>query len=285
MTTHEFGSSEGLRVLLLQLAYGEADAWQTSPDAAELMTHTMDKYGALARKYGLEPTDAAVAAFDAMRMRSTRVAIDPWAVITHAVELTLIYDSRAAGMLCSTGQARKSAGADFHDAERFSDRDSDLADYHPAFHVWDNVDEVEGDTPANPNGEPTNAFVAVDTAVEFFIEVGWQPRTARLAMEYIAARLLQCGDPCAAYASLRRDSNGPGLLDITHHAWVSVLRVVLGDPSKDCAGTVRAKGILLRLVTGDGLTDLFEDRALSDRVEASAPTIVPASMSAGEGHV
>ena len=99
------------------------------------MTYTMDKYAALAHKYGLEPADAAVAAFEVMRMRSTRVAEDPWAVVTHAVELTLIYESRADGLLCSTGQARKTAGLGYHDAERFSDRELRIADYHPAFHV------------------------------------------------------------------------------------------------------------------------------------------------------
>lgn len=284
MTTPAFTTSEGLRLLLLNLAYGGTNAWECSPEAAWLMTYTMDKYGALARKYGREPTDAAVAAFDAMRMRSTRVAVDPWAVITHAVELTLIYESRAEGLLCSTGQARKSAGTGFHDAERFSDRDSEIADYHPAFHVWDDVEEIEGAPPPNPDGEPTNAFFALDMVVEFFVEVGWQPRTARLAMEYIAARMIQCGKPRAAYASLRRDSNGPGLLDINQRSWVGVLRAVLGDPSKNCTGTDRGKGMLLRLVTGDDLSDLFEDRELTNAVEDAAPTAEPTPSSWPGGH-
>lgn len=286
MSTPAFISTEGLRLLLLDLAYGGPEAWGCSPDAVDLMTYTMDKYGALARKYGREPTDAAVAAFDVMRMRSTRVAVDPWAVITHAVELTLIYESRAEGLLCSTGQARKSAGTDFHDAERFSDRNSEIADYHPAFHVWDNVEEIEGSPPPNPDGEPTNAFFAVDMVVEFFVEVGWPPRTARLALEYIGARMIQCGKPRAAYASLRRDSNGPGLLDISQRSWVCVLRAVLGDPSKNCTDTDRGKGMLLRLVTGDELCDLFEDHGLANMVGAAAPTAAPTHHSRpGERHV
>ena len=138
MTAPTFATAEGLRLLLLDLAYAGRRAWQTSPEAAELMTYTMEKYAGLAHKHGFEPTDAAVAAFEVMRMRSTRVAEDPWAVVTHAVELTLIYESRAEGLLCSTGQARKTAGLDYHDAERFADRDSEIADYHPAFHFYAN---------------------------------------------------------------------------------------------------------------------------------------------------
>ena len=120
MNEPAFATAEGLRLLLLDLAYAGQRAWQTSPEAAELMTYTMEKYAGLAHKHGLEPTEAAAAAFEVMRMRSTRVAEDPWAVITHAVELTLIYESRAEGLLCSTGQARKTAGLDYHDAERFA---------------------------------------------------------------------------------------------------------------------------------------------------------------------
>ena len=74
MNTPTFVTSEGLRLLLLDLAYAGHGAWQTSPEAAELMTYAMEKYAGLAHKYGLEPSDAAVAAFDVMRMRSTRVA-------------------------------------------------------------------------------------------------------------------------------------------------------------------------------------------------------------------
>lgn len=74
------------------------------------MTYTMEKYGALAHKHGLEPTDAAVASFDVMRTRAVRLAEDPRAVVTHAVQLSLIYESRAEGLLCSTYQARKTAG-------------------------------------------------------------------------------------------------------------------------------------------------------------------------------
>ncbi len=193
MSQPAFATTEGLRLLLLDLAYAGRRAWQTSPEAAELMTYTMDKYAGLAHKYGMEPTDAAAAAFEVMRMRSTRVADDPWAVVTHAVELTLIYESRAEGLLCSTGQARKTAGLDYHDAARFADRDSEIADYHPAFHFCAKMADPYATKPAEPEDEPTNAFFALADAVRFFEELRWPERDARLGLEYIAARLDRCG--------------------------------------------------------------------------------------------
>lgn len=281
MNTPTFVPAEGLRLLLVDLAYAGPRAWQTSPEVTELMTYTMEKYGALGHKYGVEPTDAAAAAFEVMRMRSTRVAEDPWAVITHAVELTLIYESRAEGLLCSTGQARKTAGLDYHDAERFSDRDAEIADFHPSFHFRDSIDDIDEQKQENPDVEPTNAFVALDAAVKFFVELGWVHRTARLGLEYIAARLDRCGDPRTAYVSLRRDGNGPGWLDVDQVGWLTMLRAMLGDPHPDYAETARGRGILLRLVTGECLTDLFEDRYLADAVEAAAPVI----SAPGESHV
>lgn len=275
MNQPAFASAEGLRLLLLDLAYAGRRAWQTSPEATELMTYTMEKYAGLAHKYGTEPTEAAAAAFEVMRMRSTRVAEDPWAVVTHAVELTLIYESRAEGLLCSTGQARKTAGLDYHDAERFADRDSEIADYHPAFHFHAKMADPYATRPKNPDGEPTNAFFALDNAVKFLVDLGWAPRTARLGMEYIAARLSRCGDPRVAFQSLRREGDGPGFLDIRQVAWLSVLRAVLGDPHPDFEGTARSRGLLQRLATGEHLVELFDDHLLADEVEEASPDFAP----------
>ena len=284
MNQPAFATAEGLRLLLLDLAYAGRHAWQTSPEAAELMTYTMEKYAGLAHKYGLEPTEAAAAAFEVMRMRSTRVAEDPWAVVTHAVELTLIYESRAEGLLCSTGQARKTAGLGYHDAQRFADHDSDIADYHPAFHFHATMADPYAPKPDNPDGEPTNAFFALADAVKFFVELGWRHRDARLGLEYIAARLDRCGDPRTAYISLRRDGNGPGWLDVDQHGWLTMLRVMLGDPHVDYADTDRGRGILLRLCSGEVVSDLFDDHVLADAVEAIAP-VHPVAKQVGESHV
>lgn len=276
MSTPDFASSENLRMLLFEFAYGTADGWRSDPRATELMSFAMTKYAGLARKYALEPGAAAVAAFEVMRMRSTRVAKDPWAVITRAVELSLIYEARAEGLLCSTGQARKTAGSGYHDAERFSDREADLADYHPAFHCWDDVEHIEDPAVENPDGEPTNALFALEATVQFFVELGWPEPTARLALEYIAARLMCCKDRAAAYISLRRDVCGRGLVDIAHESWLSVLRAVLGNQQRHSAGTSAGLGILGRLVTGQSLDDLFADRDLADAIQAAAPAFTVA---------
>jgi len=284
MNEPAFATAEGLRLLLLDLAYAGQRAWQISPEAAELMTYAMEKYAGLAHKYGLEPAEAAAAAFEVMRMRSTRVAEDPWAVVTHAVELTLIFESRAVGLLCSTGQARKTAGLDYHDAERFADRDSEIADYHPAFHFHATMADPYATKPETQKVEPTNAFFALADAVTFFKELGWRDREARLGLEYIAARLDRCGDPRTAYVSLRRDGNGPGWLELDQDGWLTMLRVMLGDPHVDYVDTGRGRGILLRLCSGEVLDDLFDDRVLADAVEAIAP-VHPVTKQAGESHV
>jgi hypothetical protein len=88
---------------LVRLRYA-SDGWSHDPEASDLMSYEMEKYGALARKYGYEPVEAAIAAFDVMHTRAVRVAEDPWAVVTHAVELTLIYDNRADGSSVPTSR-------------------------------------------------------------------------------------------------------------------------------------------------------------------------------------
>jgi hypothetical protein len=274
-----YATAEGLRLLLLDLAYAGPRAWESDPDAAELMAYTMDKYGALAHKYGVEPSDAAIYAFEIMSARATRLAEDPWAVITHAVHLSLVYESRARGLLCSTQQARHTSGTDYHDAERFSERDEELANYHPAFQIEDNLSAIEDPKQESIEDEPTNAYFALDEAVQFFVELGWLQRTARLGLEYIAARLIRTGTRLSAFESLRRDGNGPALLDIDHGAWLAVLRGVLGNQHPDQTYTSAGRGILLRLMSGEGLDELFEDAGLANLIEYAAPEHKPVSKS------
>jgi hypothetical protein len=130
-----FESSEGLRELLERLAAQDHGAWRRDAEAAALMGHVVRRYAKLARKHGLDPWDAAAAAFDAMRSSSVRNADDPWAVVTRAVQVTLIAEERANGLLCSVYQARRPEFSSFHDPERFSDRENPLSDYHPALRV------------------------------------------------------------------------------------------------------------------------------------------------------
>jgi hypothetical protein len=274
-----YATPEGLRLLLLDLAYAGPRAWENDPDAAELMAYAMDKYASLARKYGVEPNDAATYAFEIMSARATRLAEDPWAVITHAVHLSLVYESRAQGLLCSTQQARHSSSTGYHDAERFSERDDELADYHPAFQAEDDLSAIDDPKQETVEDAPTNAYFALDEAARFFVELGWPEHTARLGLEYIAARLIRTGTRLSAFESLRRDGNGPANLDIGHDAWLAVLRGVLGNQHPDRAYTSEGRGILLRLMSGEGLDELFEDTALANLIEQAAPEHKPASIS------
>ena len=273
-----FATTEGLRLLLVRLHYSGPQAWQYDPEASELMEFTMGKYGALAHKHGLEPSDAAVAAFDVMRTRAARVAHDPWAVVTRAVQLSLIYEARAQGLLCSPHQARRAALSTCHDAERFSDREIELADYHPSLQIADDLDEIDAPKPA-ADQEPTNAYVALDAAVALFVELGWPERAARIGLEYICSRVITSGDRAAAYESLRRDKHARALLELDQESWLDVLRAVLGNPNPDYAATAAGRGILLRLLIGHHVDELFGDIDVADAIEKAA------TKAAGGSHV
>ena len=100
MTTHypsqpreDFTTSEGLRALLRRLHHSGTHAWKHDRVAADLAVFAAEKYAALARKHGLDPWEAASAAFDVMRTRSARDADDPWAVVTRGVQVTSRFSS------------------------------------------------------------------------------------------------------------------------------------------------------------------------------------------------
>jgi hypothetical protein len=268
--------------MLVRLRYS-GTGWSNDPDASDLMLYAMEKYGALARKYGYEPVEAAIAAFDAMHTRAVRVAEDPWAVVTRAVELTLIYDQRADGLLCSNHQARRELDIERHDAERFSDREADLVDFHPAFAIpapqdsiefeelkpdvdvaseVDEHDEEQEDEAEDPEDPPSNAWVAVDDAVDVFVALRWPEDLARTAVEYICNRLLRSGNRHTAFEALRRDRHAQAMLDVDQQAWLVFLRVILGNQHPDRRNTSAGRGMLLRLVIGDEAEDLLRDKAL-----------------------
>jgi hypothetical protein len=272
MTTASFSTSEGLRSLLRRLHSGDAD-WRHGPEAKDLMTYAMQKYGALARKHGLEPADAATAAFDVMRTRAARGAADPWAVVTRAVQLTLTYEARADGLLCSTGRARRSENAEFHDADRFCDRETPVHEYHPAFQV-DLVLDLD-DSRDIADDEPTNAFVALDRAVEVFVELGWPKETARAGIEYICNRLMRTGSRLTAFEYLRRDRHAQALLDVDQRCWLSMLRAVLGNQHPDRAHTNAGRGVLLLLLIGCLPEDVAEMPDIRRTVASGARAPVP----------
>lgn len=266
----DFHTSEGLRSLLVRLDEAGSDAWHDDEEAAALMRFAMTKYGALARKHGLEPDDAAVAAFEVMRTRAARTATDPWAVVTRAVQVTLIAEERANGLLCSTGRARRLANTDDHDAERFCERESPLVDYHPAFRVEPEQDHLDQACAADGHGEQTTVSQAVDAAVELFVALGWPRDTARTALDYVCARLIEVGSRTYAHEVLRRDHHARALLDLDRRAWAALLRVVLGSPNKDLAHTAAGRGLLLRLLIDERPDELLADERLVAAIHSSA---------------
>lgn len=264
-----FEDSEELRALLNRLHQAGRGAWRNDPEAAALMRHAADKYAALARKHGLDPWEAASAAFEAMRGAATRKADDPWAVVTRAVQVTCIGEERGNGLLCSVHQARRPRYSVFHDAERFSDRENPLADYHPAFQV---DPFAEDDEPEAPQAEPvTNAASAVEDTIAFFCLLGWEPETARAAVEYVTTRLTEAPSRASAFEALRRDRQARALLDLPGSSWTSLLRIVLGTPDAALAHTNAGRGVLLRLLIGEPLRALLMDDDLVLTAGLAAP--------------
>lgn len=264
-----FKTSEGLRALLTRLHREGDGAWRRDPDAALLMEYTAVRYAALARKHRLDPWEASAAAFDAMRTPAVRNADDPWAVITRAVQVTLIAEERANGLLCSTHQARRPQYSSFHDAERFSDRENPLADYHEAFRV--RPAEPVGDDSAASDSR-TGIVAAVENAIALLALLGWREHTARVAVEYICTRLSEAPSRASAAESLRRDLHARALLDIPSASWHSLLRAILGNPDPDQSHTAVGRGVLLRLLIGEPMRSLLTDDDLVLLISLAAPT-------------
>ncbi len=270
---NRFEDSEALRALLTRLHQAGRGAWRRDPEAAALMQHAADKYAALARKHGLDPWEAASAAFEAMRGAATRRADDPWAVVTRAVQVTCIGEERGNGLLCSVHQARRPKFSVFHDAERFSDRENPLPDYHPAFRFDPFADDPDDEpTPGEGMLERTmNVGSAVEDTIAFLTRVGWNPQTARAAVEYITGRLAESVSRGSAFETLRRDRQARALLDLPGSSWTSLLRVVLGNPDPALARTNAGRGMLVRLLNGEPLRALLRDEDLILTAGLAAP--------------
>lgn len=269
-----FTDPEGLRCLLNRLHTAGRGAWRHDREASELMRFTADRYAALARKYGMEPDDAAAAAFEAMLTASVRTAQNPWAVITQAVRITLIAENRAQGLLCSVHQARRAQFSVFHDAERFSDRENPLTDYHPVFRtpppeLPDGHDDSDG--PEVRASAVTAVGSAVEDTIGLFILLGWPAGTARTGVDYICARLSESGNRSSAYERLRRDQQARALLDLGQDSWIAMLRVVLGSPHPDRTHTAAGRGVLVRLLIGHTVADLLGEDDIVLAVSLAAP--------------
>lgn len=272
-----FHSPEHLRALLHRLEADGPGAWRHDREAAEVMQLTLVKYGALARRHHRDPGDAAAAAFEAMRTRAVREADDPWAAVTRAVQLTLVVEEMADGLMCSPGQARRPAAYEFHEPQRLSDRESSIADYHPAFWVEPEQDRV-GEREEQPKNEepPTSAFHALDAAVKLFRVLGWPKDTAEAALELVCGRLAESGTRRNAHEYLRREHHARAFLDLDRRSWSTLLRVVLGSPNPELEYTRSGRGLLMRLMIGETLAELMQDDDLVADIESCADRITGA---------
>ena len=271
-----FEDGEGLRTLLNRLQEAGAGAWQDDPEVAALMRHAATKYAALARKHGLDPWEAATAAYHAMRKLDPDTADDPWAIVTTAVRVTCIAEERGTGLLCSTDRARRAEYSVFHDAERFSDRENPLTDYHEAFRVDPFADEDPDGADlgtSEPDGQ-TGVGSAVEDAIGLLCLHGWDPQTARAVTECVCARLALSSSRAGAFESLRRDKHARALLDLSLASWTGILRVLLGNPDPHLARTNAGRGVLLRLLVDEPLRALDADRALTAAIRRAAPRTI-----------
>lgn len=267
----DYRTSEGLRALLKRLHAAGRGAWEHDPVAAELMAFAAEKYAALAHKHQLDPWEAASAAFDVMRTKAARTADDPWAVVTHAVRITCVAEERGQGLLCSTHQARRPRYSVFHDAERLSDRENPLHDYHPAFQIKDAHDRDDAPDSAAVESAGTSAASAVEDAITLLMLLGWQEGTARAAVEHVCVALTRVGNRHTAYETLRRDKHARALLDLPGRSWAVLLRALLGTPDPVLVATGAGRGILLRLLIGETLPLLLRDDDLVLTLSLAAP--------------
>src|SRR5699024_8322747 len=171
-----------------------------------------------------------------------------------------------------THQARRPQFSVFHDAERFSDRENPLTDYHPAFHHHDhNHDSGIGDDPGSPENEQVLAASAVTDTVALFTALGWPEPTVKASIDYICERLARAGNRATAFEALRRDKHARALLDLPALSWHGLLRIVLGHPEPVYVGTSLGRGVLLRLLIGEPVPVLLRDDVLVLTITATIP--------------
>ena len=277
-----FESPEGLRALLIRLHKAGPGSWRHDKEAHELSSYIARKYSRLARKHGLNPWEAVTLAFEAMLQDSVRTAKNPWAAITTIVKLKCYYEERAQGLLCSVDDASVGA-ATFHDAERFADRDQSLLEYRAELRAAESpllaASEASGPAPDDIESAqmPSPVKAAISNAVTTFVLLGWPLSRAEDVIEYICLTLGRMGNRASAIEALRRDTHARAILDVGRKPWNAAVWVMLGTPNEAYSATKRGRGLLMRLVLGEPLEDVFADDALVRRIVKTAPAPPPLS--------
>lgn len=240
-----FETPAGLRALLERLHAAGKGAWRADPDATALLAYTIERYAPLARSWHRDPGEAASAAFVAMLHDGVRRAEDPWAVVTRAVQVSLSAESHADRHLTSTEKARRTQHTDGDIPVR-------------AGELTDNLTIGPSGAPG-PESEP-EAEPALADATLFLCLLGWPEPVTGMVVEYVAGRLADAGSITAAYEMLRRDLAMRAHLDLDRAAWSRLLGVLLG--SRPQPGRPTRKGVLARLLLGEGVRDLLDDNRL-----------------------
>jgi hypothetical protein len=244
------------------------DAWRTDPEADELMLFAISRFSRLARKHGLEADDGGSAAFEAMRNPSVIFGDDPWGVIVRAVKTTLAAWEFADEALCSVETARR-GGLSGCRAERFSEREIPLWEYHPAFAVTDHDAEDGPEQLTGPAGP--SILEQAEALALLFHGRGWPLETTAVAAEIVLRGLAEAGSRPAAYERLRRERRWCAVSNLPPAAWNAMLRLLLGDPSDWAGISAKGKGVLLRLALGETPDDLAGDPELGGRIRSAAP--------------
>ena len=273
-----FATPEGLRDLLIRMHERESRghfAWRLDPEAERLMRFTIRKYRWLAHNHHCEVEDSAYAAFEAMRTRAVRTAEDPWAVITRAVQVSLIAEERADGLLCATAQARRKNVVRHHDVRRFSDYETDLTECDRLFRVappQDEIGEDEDDETAQSRMRRTAEEIHAN-CVELFTRLGWPAHATTCTLNYISSRLMEAGDKRTAHNYLRRDFAGLAHSDLTHEAWSTLLRLTLGSLIEDEEKTDAGRGLFYLFGAGRTVAECLQDIDLAWEISDAAPKV------------
>lgn len=270
----DFRTPEGLRCLLLRLHMDGEDAWKQDTVIANLMRYCMDKYAHLARRYRQSPEDAAFAAFEVLRAPATIEADDPWGSVTRGVQLTLMAEDRADGLLCDQSRARRLLTSDQHEATRFSDYEMDGVRSVDALAVdpaWlDTVDAEPAAGTARPaEVSPRETRTALENATVILVQLGWDEPAAQACLEYIWERLATTGNTVRAFESLRRDKTPQGRFDITQRRWTALCSVVLGHAHHPTYAV--RDGLLRRVIRGERVSQLMADDRLVRALLATSP--------------
>jgi len=258
--TLDFRTSEGLRQTLTMLAAAGPDAWRTSRLVPSLLAFVERKYERLARAWHRDPAEVLYEAFLALRAPGTARALDPWAVVTRAVELGVAAEAHAERLLTSADKARRPALRPNHAPTRAGEYEEFL------FGVLASDEElVMEDDRLDRAGDAMVRTVSV-----FLVMTGWQARVVEPAVGYVVERLGSLSSTDSAVDVLRKDAAIPLRLGLAPRAWTGLVRLLLGNP-RDRSGNL---GLLARVLLGAEAPELLNDAVLvqtSRRAAGSSP--------------